>query len=473
MLFNTIFKKLFITFVSIIIISVIFLGVVVSRVLTDYFVSEKEKMLRERAYAVSEIYRELYISNNSIKAFNKLVTEIRTIYQYLDASFIFVDNNFVVTLSAGKNLENIIGMEISEKRLLPVMEGKVISINGNLSGIFAEDAIILAYPLYVYNKVVGAMLISPNMAELQNSISYVFRIIIICLLISVTIAFILMYILSSALSTKLQEMSNVAKVIESGNFERRIKINSKDEIGQLAVSLNNMAESLSQQDNFKREFIANISHDIRTPLTTIEGFIKAILDETIQSESQDKYLLIVLDETNRLKKLANDVLELNYFKSGGTEVTKTDFDISQLIREVCTKFERVLYEKNITLNITLANEKTIVSADQDKVERIIYNLLDNAVKFVNINGNINIETTMLENKLSISVLDDGIGISEENQKRVFDRFYKADSSRGIDKKGNGLGLAIVREFIKAHGEIIQVKSEEGKGTEFIFKLDLK
>jgi signal transduction histidine kinase len=283
-------------------------------------------------------------------------------------------------------------------------------------------------------------------------------------------AAVVMFISGKSINAPLSEMNDAAKVIASGDFEKRIDIESSDEIGQLAKSFNLMAESLQKQETQRRNFIANVSHDLRSPLTSMRGFLTAILDGTIPARRQDRYLKIILEETDRLSKLANDILDISRLEK--TELYLSSFDANALIKKIAVQFETRIVEKRIALNVVFEDDACPVRADLEKVQRVVHNLLDNAVKFTNEEGWIKIETSIKHNKAYVSVADNGIGISGEEQRNVFDRFYKVDASRGQDKKGSGLGLSIVKEFVKAHGESVNIKSEKGVGTEIVFTLTL-
>jgi signal transduction histidine kinase len=193
-------------------------------------------------------------------------------------------------------------------------------------------------------------------------------------------------------------------------------------------------------------------------------------DGTIPPEMYDRYLGIVINETDRLTKLTNEMLTLNNMSTKGMLLDKSDFDINAVIRNVSESFEGTCREKKIAIELVLTDEKMFVNADMSKIQQILYNLVDNAIKFSHHDSSIKIETTEKHSKVFVSVKDSGIGIPKEDQKLIFDRFYKSDLSRGKDKKGTGLGLSIVKEIIKAHDENINVISTPGVGTEFIFSL---
>ena len=243
-----------------------------------------------------------------------------------------------------------------------------------------------------------------------------------------------------------------------------------DEMGYLSASLNYMSSHLRDMDDYQKKFVANVSHDFRSPLTSIKGYVEAMTDGTIPPELYDKYLKIILFETERLTDLTQDLLTLNEFDTKNLLLNKELFDIHDMIKQVAASFEGTCTQKKISIDVVLAAKHLNVNADKRKIQQVLYNLLDNAIKFSDPDSVVTVETTERGDKVYISVKDDGIGIPRSSLNKVWERFYKSDLSRGKDKKGTGLGLAIVKEAIQAHGENINVVSTEGVGTEFIFSL---
>ena len=223
-------------------------------------------------------------------------------------------------------------------------------------------------------------------------------------------------------------------------------------------------------EDYQKKFVANVSHDFRSPLTSIKGYVEAMADGTIPPELHEKYLNIILFETERLTDLTHDLLTLNEFDTKNLLLNKKAFDIHEVIKQVAASFEGVCTQKKISIELIFATKRLHVMADQRKIEQVLYNLLDNAIKFSDTNSIITIETTERGEKVYTSVKDNGIGIPRNALNKIWERFYKTDLSRGKDKKGTGLGLSIVKEIIQAHGENINVVSTEGVGTEFIFSL---
>ena len=267
----------------------------------------------------------------------------------------------------------------------------------------------------------------------------------------------------------IRKLTKLTKGYADGDLSARAHFKRVDELGQLANSLDFMAGEIDKLNDYQNKFIANVSHDFRSPLTSIKGYLEAMLDGTIPPELYEKYLNIVLFETERLNKLTGSLLTLNNMNQGMI-LEISSFDINEIIRKTILTFEGVCSQKKIQFNLTFSDKNTFVDADYGKIQQVIYNLIDNAIKFSNSSSFINISTYEKGEKIFISVKDFGMGIPKDNIEKIWDRFYKSDLSRGKDKKGTGLGLSIVKEIINAHKTTIDVISTEGTGTEFIFSL---
>ena len=241
-------------------------------------------------------------------------------------------------------------------------------------------------------------------------------------------------------------------------------------MGYLSASLNYMSSQLRDMEDYQKKFVANVSHDFRSPLTSIKGYVEAMTDGTIPPELHEKYLKIILFETERLTDLTHDLLTLNEFDTNHLLLNREVFDIHEMIKHVAASFEGVCTQKKISIELVFATKHLNVNADKRKIQQVLYNLLDNAIKFSDPDSIITIETTDRGEKIYTAVKDNGIGIPRAALGKIWERFYKSDLSRGKDKKGTGLGLAIVKEAVQAHGENITVVSTEGVGTEFSFSL---
>lgn len=285
------------------------------------------------------------------------------------------------------------------------------------------------------------------------------------------LSLIILLVFTKTVYFPLQKITEGANEYAAGNLEYRIDLNTRDEMGYLAGTLNYMSGELNKLEEYQRNFIANVSHDFRSPLTSIKGYLEAIIDGTIPPEMYEKYLTRVISETERLTKLTQGMLTLNSLDSKGY-LSRSSFDINRVIKDTAASFEGTCGKKNINFELTFSDNIQMVYADLGKIQQVLYNLIDNAIKFSHQDSTIYIQTRIKNEKIFVSVKDTGIGIPKDSVQKVFDRFYKSDLSRGKDKKGTGLGLAIVKEIIQAHGENIDVVSTEGVGSEFIFSLPL-
>ena len=268
----------------------------------------------------------------------------------------------------------------------------------------------------------------------------------------------------------LRKIIGAATQYASGNLDYEIPVYTHDEIGYLSASLNYMSSQLKDMEDYQKKIVANVSHDFRSPLTSIKGYVGAIADGTIPAELHEKYLKIILFETERLTDLTQDLLTLNAFDTKELLLNKSKFDIQETIKNTAASFEVICTNKRISIELLLLSGPTLVYADQRKIQQVLYNLLDNAIKFSDHDSSVAVEVIRKNEKFFISVKDSGMGIPKKDLNKIWERFYKSDLSRGKDKKGTGLGLAIVKEAIQAHDEHINVISTEGVGTEFIFSL---
>ena len=284
------------------------------------------------------------------------------------------------------------------------------------------------------------------------------------------LSFVILIFFSLVVYRPLKKIINGAKEYASGNLTHKIDVKSHDEMGYLASTLNYMSGELNKTGEYQRKFVANVSHDFRSPLTSIKGYVEAILDGTIPPEMQEKYLKIVLFETERLHKLTQSLLTLNDIDDKGNMLDLTSFDINAVIKDTAASFEGTCTKKRISISLILASRTLYVCADMGKIQQVLYNLIDNAIKFSNNDSTITVETTEKHGKVFVSVKDTGCGIPKASITKIWERFYKLDASRGKDRKGTGLGLSIVKEIITAHNQNINVISTEGVGTEFIFTL---
>lgn len=285
-------------------------------------------------------------------------------------------------------------------------------------------------------------------------------------------AIIAVYFVTERITSPLKNMSRAAKSFASGKFDVRVDESGEDEVAELAAAFNAMAESLRRADEMRSSFLANVSHDLKTPMTTISGFIDAILVGAIPPEQQTEYLERIKSEVLRLSRLVRQLLDISRVQAGERKFEFVDFDICEMARQILLSFEQKIDEKRLEVDFDCDDFNMMVNADKDAIHQILYNICDNAVKFSREKGELKLSVKQRENdkKVIVSVFNQGVGIPEEDLPLVFERFYKTDKSRGLDKTGVGLGLYISKTIINAHGEEIHAESQQGENCRFWFTL---
>lgn len=346
-----------------------------------------------------------------------------------------------------------------------------------LPGTFSEadeESIVTYSTVTGGMKVAGYVVIAVARSQIDTQCYYLQTIVYVTVLVLIGLSLIVIIVFSIVVYKPLRKITKAADEYAAGNFKVRPQVKGRDEMGYLAATLGYMAKEIEDSGEGQRKLVSNISHDFRSPLTSIKGYLEAIEDGTIPPELQGKYIRIVLDETDRLTKLSQNLLTLNTTESQNKSnlLNNTAFDINHIIRKVSASFEGICMKRDIRFELIFSDVSLMVYADQEKIQQVLYNLVDNAIKFSNPKGVITIETTTRHGKAFISVKDEGIGIAKEDLNKIWNRFYKSDSSRGKDKKGTGLGLAITKDIINAHNESIDVISTPGVGTKFTFRLPL-
>ena len=438
----------------------------VSGMTFDHLKKEHADALYKEAVVISESFAsDLYSSNTSMET---VKTQLDALDTYLSASIWIMNpsGRVLVDSSHPIDVENQIVVENFD----PTITGNTYYTVGNFFDQFEEDMLTVFAPITSDYKVKGYVVILMPINTIKQSSNSLLTISYLLLVILFLLSLIILIFFTELVYLPLRKITKATEQYALGNLHYQLSVDSEDEIGYLAASLSYMAEELAQGEDNQKKLVANISHDFRSPLTSIRGYLEAMLDGTIPPEMHEKYLQIVLNETDRLTKLTNNLLTLNNLNTKGMILEKTDFDINKVIKNTAATFEGTCRQKLIAIELILTGEEMIVNADIVKIQQVLYNLLDNAIKFSHHDSLIKIETTLKHNKVFVSVKDSGIGIPKESLKLIWDRFYKTDLSRGKDKRGTGLGLSITREIIKAHGENINVISTEGVGTEFIFTL---
>ena len=434
----------------------------------EHLVREKAENLYAEATRIAGTYANgLYTSETDLET---VKTQLDSLAIYLNSTIRIINpsGRLVLDTNTELNVEEVVIIEDFD----PTVTSGSYYIVDDFFGSFESDMLSVLAPITSNYMVRGYVVIHCDMNDIQESCNSLLNISYITLIILFLLSLIILIFFTEMVYIPLRKITHATEQYAAGNMHYEFQVDSDDEIGYLAACLSYMASQIAGAEDDQKKFVANVSHDFRSPLTSIRGYLEAMLDGTIPQELHPKYLEIVLNETQRLTKLTNSLLTLNNLNTRGMFLDYTDFDINQIIRKTAASFEGTCRQKTMAIELILTGDEMFVHADMDKIQQVLYNLIDNAIKFSHHDSVIKVETSLKKNKLFISVKDTGIGIPKEDLKLIWDRFYKSDLSRGRDKRGTGLGLSIVKEIINSHGENINVISTEGVGSEFIFTLAL-
>lgn len=475
-MFKSIFTRYIAAFMTIIIVSFAILAIIVRSLTAAHSTEERKAITGESAATVKNFFEtEIYQSNlDDVQQF------INSNYQSLRRTLTLFtsyekDLVLLITDSKGKVLikdrlsdSEYVNFQLPEDIVSDVMEKGRLSSTSDLGGLFEDKQIFNALPIVNNTGIVFAISTETALTELSETL---IRTVITAMLWVMLAALLTVYFISERITSPLKKISKAAKEFAKGNFKIRVPLKGTDEISQLAESFNNMAEELENHEKTRSSFIANISHDLRTPMTSISGFIDGMLDGAIPPERYSHYLNIVATEVKRLSRLVSSLLEISRFEAGEKKLTFSEFDICEMARQIVISFEKKIDEKNLDVDFDCDDFNIMVKADKDSIHQILYNICDNAVKFSKQNGKYLISVKQKGKQVFVSVYNEGQGIPSEDLPFVFDRFYKSDKSRGLDKTGVGLGLYISKTIIEAHGQDIWVKSANGEYCEFVFTLE--
>lgn len=425
--------------------------------------SKKAEDLYNEANLIATQFGSNYY--NQEMTFSEVEAQLKAVDTFLDVQIWMTDSSGKIILDTRNSLTGTVieGFD-------PAATGAMQYQTGRYYNLFSQDMISVSAPITSNFRIKGYIIIHSSIDSIEQEKEELLRISYITLAVIFALSLIILLIFTVSVYLPLKKITEAANEYASGNLKHRFKVPGRDEIGYLAATLNYMAYELNKSEEYQKKFVANVSHDFRSPLTSIKGYIEAMKDGTIPYEMQEKYLDIVIFETERLRKLTSSLLTLNSYDSRETLLDISKFDINQVIKKTVATFEGVCSRKKISFILTFSEKEQYVTADVGKIQQVLYNLIDNAVKFSHHNSSIQIRVSEQNGKIFVSVKDFGIGIPKDSVSKVFDRFYKTDLSRGKDKTGTGLGLSITREIIQAHNENIDVISTEGVGTEFIFSL---
>ncbi len=474
-MFRTVFSRILITFLLITTFILILQSLVMTQLYRMNYLKLTQNDLIEEAEEIAEMLKKpsLYSDMDAVMIF---METIQLSMRKSDSVLWIVNSSGGITSVSGQKDEasdserKLSPVEI-EEYLEPVFEGKQVVWKNEFESRFNKPMLSIAHPVIIDGQVVLAVFTHTDLTYLEPNTLPIFRQLLTSFGVAVAVSIMLVFISSSKITQPLKEMSHMTKAIAKGDLTKRVEIQSNDEIGLLAQSFNDMAQELSKQEELRTGFVANVSHELRSPLTSIHGFAQGMYDGTISQDEQKQYLQIILDETTRLKKLIRELLDLSQIESGTFPLNKKVYDINEQIRRVLIRYLDMIEEKGIDVEVNFKQDFCMVCADWDRIEQVLVNLIDNAIKFTPKDGKITLWSHECDGKVLVGVTDTGEGIPREDIPFVFERFYKSDKSH-TEKKGTGLGLSIVKKIIEEHGHTIKATSMPGSGASFTFSLDL-
>ncbi|MBQ8689140.1 MAG: HAMP domain-containing histidine kinase [Clostridia bacterium] len=485
-MFKSTFAKYLITFTVIILISFLILSGIIASMIRAYSTEEKENQLISTSTVIAAHLENTGVENleaaGALDVLSSIIMPLINRDTHLDIILTSADGRVILS-TINTSTDNPDGLRH------PVIVGELGSINiedfeqkettndtvyfhrGDLNDYLDENSIVCAHDVSTggINRGYVISLYSTSREDrfvkmTRNAVLHSSAWVMLAAVIAV-------YFITERMIRPLKNMTTAAKKFGKGDFSTRVTVYGSDEVAELSLAFNNMADSLEKLDTMRSSFLANVSHDLRTPMTTIASFIDGIMSGAIPPEKQGHYLQIISSEVHRLSRLVTQLLDVSRLESGDRKMAFEDFDVAEVARIILISFENQIEEKQLDVEFDAEEDEIMAFADKDAIHQVIYNLCHNAIKFANNGGKFRIKIESIDSKrIRISVYDDGQVISDEEAGMIFERFYKTDQSRGMDKNGVGLGLYICKTIIDAHDEEIGVNSVADEGTEFWFTL---
>ncbi len=468
---KSIFFRIFSINLVIIMVSYIVLALMQSVLVSQFVYRERINGLKDNAKTIAK-----FIENGTSP--EPLNNFLYGFSHSTKINILIVDNAGDILLSASRDdVFDKNRTRIEEKYRKNVMSNREHLEKGTLGGVYRTDMFNLQVPIVAkqQNAVIGAIFLSIPVPEMTRAQTQLYKILALSLVLVVLISLGMSFALSRRISKPIKKIGSSAKQFAQGNFSSRVELDGKTdniiEINELTRTFNDMAYSLEKSDDIRNNFLSDVAHELRTPMTTISGFVDGILDDTIPAAKQKDYLMIVKDEISRLSGLVNSFLDLTRLETGNQTLEMTSFDINETIRRTLVGFGGRIEEKSIDVRLDTEAEHMTVRADMNSIRQVLTNLIENAIKFTNQGGEIRITTKSHRHEVRVSVYNTGCGISADDIKMIFERFYKADKSRSQNRGGTGIGLYIVKDILNRHGKEITVQSREGEYAEFTFELE--
>ena len=463
---KSIFSKLLASYIGIVLVAVAIVGSMQVYLVQNYLIKNKEQELIVRSQELSDIVKPFLMTNLDPRPVILTVNRADRIL----GTEVWVIDKYGKVLAASADHLYCEGNTLEAIDLEQLKSGKV-SIRKGQSEYFKEAVIRTIAPIIHNNEFIGGVILYSPVTGVNDTSKNMSKIYLGAALLGIFISIGIGVMLSKQITRPVKRVCEIAKSIADGKFDERVEINSKDELGVLASSINHMTKRLSEFEKMRRNFVANVSHELRSPLTSIQGYIDALIQgkgKTTQEES--KYLQILQKETNRLTCLVNDLLEISRFDSQTAYFDMEEFPLRSIVDRAVTSLKIQLEAKHLILNSDIPHDLPLCYGDEYRIEQVVYNLLDNAIRYSPNGGEIIISATSSNDEVLVEITDFGQGIPAQDLPFIWDRFYRVDKARSRSEGGTGLGLAIVKEIIDKHSGEVMVESTLGKGSKFSFTL---
>ena len=471
---KTSFSRNFSTTAAILLLSLLILFASFQILVKDYLTETTVKNLQDDANFLSELASS-YAIDDSLTS-REFLLNLDVAAKISSADAVICDKEGKVIQCSNALPENPWkGLRLNQEYLDKVLKNGGDTATGVIRGLYQDSRYVVSTPIEGNDGPVGIVILSTPTKTISTILTRVSHIFLAASLFVVLISVLVVTIFARKESRPLRDMARVATSFGHGDLEARVKVESdySEEVEDLAVAFNNMASSLQKSEYQRQEFVANVSHELKTPMTTISGYVDGILDGTIPQQRQRHYLQIVSDETKRLSRLVRSMLDISQLQTqeGIPDEKKMHFDLEECAGQVLITFEKKINDKHLNVAVDMPEHPVYTFANQDYITQIIYNLLDNAVKFCPEGKTLGLTIREGGGKAYVSISNEGQTIPPEELPLVFDRFHKLDKSRSENRDGWGLGLYIVKTIVCSHQENISVTSRDGK-TEFTFTMPL-
>jgi len=478
---SRLFRKYFVAFMAILLGSFIFLGTALLMLSVRYWVQDKQFPLSVGAHTAAQDVTGIYVRDYEGNRRESLALVMAAGAVAVDAELFLFDDRGRLAACADAVPDTPTPsptdcikhgyMRVPPDATRAALRREGFTDSGNLGGIFGRQMLMAASPFYIDGAAAGFVLaVQPVSDGLASYVGQMLRLFLLSGAAALALAFIVVYFISYRLARPLKDMAHATQQYARGDFGYRVQTAEDNELRQLAEAFNSMAISLATLESSRRSFVANVSHELKTPMTSIGGFIDGMLDGTIPGEQHRKYLELVSEEVKRLSRLVTGMLNLSKIEDGELQLNLKPFDINELLFTTILRFEQIISREKLELAGLDALEPVVLSGDRDMLTQVFYNLIDNAVKFTPPGGRLEFDARTDKDTYAFTLRNTGVGIPPEELARIFERFYKTDKSRSFDVKGAGLGLYLARTIVKMHGGTISAASDGETYAQFTVEL---